>query len=117
MMKLWRWLLTVLFLTIGVVACAAEQAKTEEKQENNTESPDNKLYQTNCVSCHASMFDGKASVIFTRKDRKVKTVDGLKARVQMCATNLNLQWFDEEVDDVTTYLNKEFYHFKPAEAE
>jgi len=116
-MKLLRGLLTVLLLTIGIVVYATEAAKTLEKQEDKQTSNDNKLYQANCISCHASMFDGKANEIFTRKERKVKTLEGLKARVQMCATNLNLQWFDEEVDDVTTYLNQEFYHFKPVEAE
>lgn len=116
-MKLLRGLLTLLLLTIGVVVYATEEVKTLEKQEDKQASADNKLYQANCISCHASMFDGKADEIFTRKDRKVKTVERLKARVQMCATNLNLQWFDEEVDDVTTYLNREFYHFKPVAAE
>jgi mono/diheme cytochrome c family protein len=116
-MKLLRGLLTLLLLTIGMVACATEAVKAPEKQGDKQTSEINKLYQANCISCHASMFDGKAGEIFTRKDRKVKTLEGLKARVQTCATNLNLQWFDEEVDDVTTYLNQEFYHFKPVAAE
>jgi hypothetical protein len=113
MMQTVRGLLLTLLLITGVVACAAEVDKPEDK----TVASESKLHEANCISCHASMFEGKASDIYTRKDRKVKNWDGLKDRVQMCATNLNLQWFDEDVDEVTHYLNERFYHFKATEAE
>lgn len=77
-----------------------------------TPAPQSKLHATNCIECHSTMFDGKPDTMYTRKDRKVKTAEGLRSRVQMCATNLNLQWFDEDVDEVTDFLDKEFYHFK-----
>ncbi|MEZ5673601.1 MAG: cytochrome c [Thiotrichaceae bacterium] len=107
-MQITRWSLMVLLLLTGFVACA-----TEEKSEDKADVSSSKLHEANCISCHATMFDGKATEIYTRKDRKVKNLEGLKARVQMCATNLNLQWFDEDVDEVANYLNSEFYHFKP----
>lgn len=62
------------------------------------------LYEKNCIACHGAE-------IYTRTDRKVTSRDKLTARVRTCENNLNLQWFDEEVEAVAEYLNKEFYHF------
>ena len=63
------------------------------------------LQQDKCMSCHDND-------VYTRKDRKVKSLAGLKTQVQRCELALGLQWFNEDVDDVTTYLNDGFYHFK-----
>ena len=64
-----------------------------------------KLQQKNCMSCHD---DG----MYSREDRFIKTVSSLRTQVQRCESTLGLTWFDEEVDDVTAYLNQSFYHFK-----
>lgn len=64
-----------------------------------------KLYSENCVKCHGAE-------MYTRKDRKVHSLSTLKTFVQGCATNLNLSWFEDEVEAVTAYMNKEFYKFK-----
>ena len=113
-MKIIYGLLLALNLGWKGVTIAEEPSQgkeTEEKQETATSH--SKLHETNCISCHASMFDDKPNAIYTRKDRKVKTAEGLRSRVQMCAINLNLQWFDEDIDEVTRFLNQEFYHFEP----
>jgi mono/diheme cytochrome c family protein len=63
------------------------------------------LQQKNCMSCHD---DG----MYSRADRRVNSLSGLRTQVQRCESTLGLKWFDEEIDDVTAYLNKTFYQFK-----
>jgi len=62
------------------------------------------LHFSNCTGCH----DESA---YTREDRKVNSLDRLGAQVRFCKDNLNLTWFDDEVDDVIEYLNQNYYHF------
>ena len=61
------------------------------------------LQQKNCMSCHD---DG----MYTREERRIKNLSSLHTQVLRCESTLGLKWFDEEVNDVTTYLNKTFYH-------
>ena len=63
------------------------------------------LQQKNCMSCHD---DG----IYSREDRRVTSSDALRAQVQRCEANLNLQWFPEDVDAVIEYLNTSYYKFQ-----
>ncbi len=69
------------------------------------------LYSENCIHCHSSRMGGEHSLMYTRKDRRIKNKSGLQQMVQFCANQINLQWFDEDVDDVAAYLNKNYYHF------
>jgi len=62
-----------------------------------------KLYtQSKCNQCHGTE-------VFTRKDRKVNSLPALEAQVRRCDSNLNTNWFDDEIHDVTAYLNKQYY--------
>ena len=63
------------------------------------------LQQKNCMSCHDDS-------IYSREERRVTSSDALRAQVQRCETNLNLQWFPEDVDAVIEYLNTSFYKFQ-----
>jgi hypothetical protein len=63
------------------------------------------LQQKNCMSCHDDS-------IYVREERRVTSLDALKTQVQRCETNLSLNWFPEDVDAVTGYLNTTFYKFK-----
>ncbi len=63
------------------------------------------LKQTNCMSCHGDE-------MYTREDRKITTREGLRNQVRRCELTLGLQWFDEDIDDVSGYLNNAFYKFK-----
>jgi len=63
------------------------------------------LHFTHCTGCH----DESA---YTRKDRRVQSLERLGAQVRFCRDNLDLTWFDEEVDDVIEYLNQNYYHFQ-----
>ncbi|WP_455757679.1 c-type cytochrome [Sulfurimonas sp.] len=59
----------------------------------------------NCLSCH------EYEHFKSRKD-KVNSYDKLYKTVSQCAYNNKVQWFDDELEDVVNYLNKDFYHFK-----
>lgn len=63
-----------------------------------------KLHADNCIRCHDTS-------VYTRENRRVKSLPKLGSQVRMCKNNLEITWFDDEVEDVTTYLNKSYYHF------
>ena len=58
-----------------------------------------------CNKCHGTE-------VYTRKDRKITSLPKLEAQVRRCDSNLNTNWFDDEIIDVTAHLNKKFYKFK-----
>jgi hypothetical protein len=58
-----------------------------------------------CNQCHGTE-------VFTKKDRKVTSLAKLEAQVRRCDSNLNTNWFDDEIIDVTAHLNKQYYKFK-----
>jgi len=63
------------------------------------------LYDKHCVACHGTE-------VYTRKDRKVTSVPALEKQVQRCETALGLRWFDEDIADMSRFLNERYYHFK-----
>jgi CRISPR/Cas system-associated protein Csx1 len=70
--------------------------------------------QAKCYACHAKKTGfANGDMIYTRSDRKVKDYARLKTMVAMCNTELRLDMFPEDEADVTAYLNKQFYKFKP----
>ena len=62
------------------------------------------LYEENCTRCHSTE-------VFTREDRSIKSYEGLKTRVKQCTGAAEVKWVDEEIKNVTDYLNKNFYKF------
>ena len=58
-----------------------------------------------CMQCH------QTDELFTRKDRKVTTLKGLDAQVRKCDAQLSTNLFDDEIKDVTAYLNEAYYKF------
>jgi cytochrome c553 len=63
------------------------------------------LLESNCTSCHDD-------AVYTRANRRVTTLDGLKNQVRRCELSLGLKWFDDDIDAVTSHLNKTYYHFE-----
>jgi len=62
------------------------------------------LHDENCLRCHD---ESK----YTRKNRIVKNFQQLYERIKQCELMAELTWFDEEIADVTAYLNNQFYYF------
>ncbi|SCZ56332.1 c-type cytochrome [Thiohalomonas denitrificans] len=70
------------------------------------------LYQENCVACHQRMAGGDGSALYTRDDRRVKSLEGLHSQVNRCKDNLQLRLFDDEVAAIAGYLNERYYRFE-----
>ena len=51
------------------------------------------LHFENCTGCHDS-------TAYTRDNRVVRSLARLGTQVRFCRDNLDLTWFDDEVDDV-----------------
>ena len=62
------------------------------------------LVQQHCMSCHDNR-------VYTRPNRRVTNLAGLKKQVKRCELALELKWFDEDINDVAGYLNESFYKF------
>lgn len=100
-------ILTALFCSALLVgaAHAAPVAKGDPKTGKA-------LHDKACISCHASMFGGDGSKIYTRADRKTKTAQQLAARISSCNANTGAGWFPEDEAHVAAYLNQQYYKFK-----
>ncbi len=64
-----------------------------------------------CEACHHEKTMGDAKAIYLRKDRKVSTLAKLKSQVALCNSELNLQMFPDEEEQVVSYLNETYYKF------
>ena len=54
-----------------------------------------------CLSCHAT----------GAKFNKAADIKQLEARVRKCDVSAKTNWYDDEIADVTSYLNKQYYNF------
>jgi mono/diheme cytochrome c family protein len=70
-----------------------------------------KLHEAHCTACHIGMTGGDGSLLYTRKNRRVNSLDALNNQVRRCESNLELKWFEEDIEDVVHYLNTRFYAF------
>lgn len=65
--------------------------------------------EASCLQCHNTED-------FKDKDtRKAKTFMQMKDKVFACQIANDAHWFDDDVHDVSLYLNHEYYHFKKKE--
>ena len=62
------------------------------------------LHDSGCVSCHGSE-------VYTRKDRRIKSVEGLIGQVNTCNSNLSRSYSSAQLNDLTKYLNETYYKF------
>lgn len=63
------------------------------------------VHDKQCVACH----DTK---VYTRADRRIKTVEGLIGQVKGCVRQTGAKLDSNQIDDVTKYLDESFYKFK-----
>jgi hypothetical protein len=54
-----------------------------------------------CLACHAS----------GTKFNKATDIKQVEARVRKCDVSAKTNWYDDEIVDVTGYLNKQYYNF------
>jgi len=63
-----------------------------------------RLLDANCMECHQTD-------VFTRKDRKIQSLDALKEQVAGCTHMAKKEFSASEMQDLVKYLNDQFYHF------
>jgi len=101
-----RQLISILFgIAFTTAAMAAPFPKVDP-------AAGGKLFnEAKCNACHAKTFGGDGSSVYTRADRRVKSADALMKQVRACVTQLNVQWFPDEEENVAAYLNQRYYKF------
>jgi hypothetical protein len=62
------------------------------------------LYENHCTGCHESM-------VHIRKRNKARSLNDIRYWVARWATQLRLDWSQHDIDSVTEYLNRRFYHY------
>ena len=60
------------------------------------------LYENHCQECHDT-------IVHKRQDRKVESIETLRAWVMSMSVHTGLTWAEAEVSDITQYLNQRFY--------
>lgn len=71
-----------------------------------------KLHGEQCVACHARMYGGDGSKMYTRDGRMLSTRPELLQQVATCNSRLSTGWFPEEEAHVAAWLNHKFYRFE-----
>lgn len=89
-----RWVGMSVALTI--FASGPAQAENFERGQE--------LYENQCGECHNKL-------VPLNKNDKIKTLSKLRERIASWAAHTGAEWGDSELDDVSYYLNKSFYHF------
>ena len=64
-----------------------------------------RLHDANCAGCHDTS-------VYSRKDHKVRSLDGLKQQVENCTHMAQKEFSSAERQDIVKYLNDQFYRFQ-----
>ena len=97
-----RWLPILVLSMLPAAAIAAGDPAEGKKL----------VAEKKCELCHHNKTLGDAKAIYLRKDRKVTTLEKLKAQVALCNSELNLQMFPDDEEHVVAFLNQAYYKFK-----
>lgn len=63
------------------------------------------LYENHCIACHDDS-------VHTRAERRASSRHDIGKWVTSWNFHAGLGWSHEEVEDVTDFLNRRFYHFR-----
>ena len=105
-----------LYITLGltfllsITACVADKAAPKTETTSNSALTEQlaegkELNTDNCTKCHNTS-------VYTKKDRKVQTLEVLTKRVQACNSKTGAGLEEEELEALTLFLNTEYYKFK-----
>lgn len=101
-----RTLLTLALLSIATAASANPFPK------GNADTGKKLFDQYKCNSCHDTIMGGDGNAIFTRPDRKVDSPEKMDGQMRMCSGAIRKELTAQEKQDLSAYLNREYYHFK-----
>lgn len=63
------------------------------------------LYEARCNLCHSSS-------VHSRNPRTAQDFDGIRIQVRRWAVETGTGWSPGEIDDVSVYLNRQYYRFR-----
>lgn len=69
------------------------------------------LHDKSCIACHARMYGGDGSKMYTRDGRLVSNKQELLQRVATCNAMTKTGWLPEEEAAVAAWLNQQYYQF------
>ncbi|HZX33450.1 MAG TPA: cytochrome c [Rhodocyclaceae bacterium] len=69
------------------------------------------LHDKSCIACHARMYGGDGSKMYTREKRLVSSKPELLQRVAACSVMAKTGWLPEEEGAVAAWLNQQYYKF------
>lgn len=100
----------ILLLSTVSLISASTGEKAPSKHSEGTPlsekiSEGKELASQSCTKCHDSS-------VYTKKDRKIKTLSSLTARVKKCNVNTGAGLDEEELADLTLFLNTSYYKFQ-----
>jgi mono/diheme cytochrome c family protein len=67
------------------------------------------LYTTHCIACHGTQ-------MHWRDQRRATDLGSLKEQVRLWQGRAMLSWTEDDITEVTRYLNQRIYRFQPAPA-
>ena len=67
--------------------------------------------ESRCEACHHNKTMGDAKAVYLRKDRKVTSLEKLRAQVALCNSELNLKLFPDDEEHIVAYLDETYYKF------
>ena len=70
------------------------------------------LHDRACIACHARMYGGDGSKMYTREGRLASSRQELLQRVAACNTMAKAGWTPEEEAAVAAWLNQQYYKFE-----
>jgi cytochrome c553 len=94
-------------LVLVVALCAAGLARAQ----GDVAAGRKLVAENRCEACHHDKTMGDASAVYLRKDRKVTSMEKLKAQVALCNSQLNLKLFPDDEEHIAAYLNATYYKF------
>jgi hypothetical protein len=101
----------LLSTALAALAAGSAFAETPAFQGADLKLGERLIRESKCNECHVRRVGGDGSAIYRPKGR-IGTPAALRAQVQYCSTELNLQFFPEDVEAVSAVLNRDHYHFR-----
>lgn len=99
-------------LTVLTALLLAATAASADPFPNGNAQTGQKLFaQYKCGSCHAAMLGGDGSAMFTRPDRKVRSVSDLIEQMRYCTGNVGANLTPQDEQHLGAYLNR-YYNLK-----
>lgn len=101
----------IIGITAGLMLAGAALQASADTLTLGDAAKGKKLHDAKCTGCHVQMHGGDGSMIYTRKDRKISSLEGLIGRVELCNRQTQAGFSPEELHHVTSYLNQTYYKF------